>query len=74
MTPRGLACCSFASTSSVLIAITRVLRGSLIDEKMFAIDVHEWGLENLLEKQRQQRHPKIETTAPVSPADASTKA
>ena len=49
-------------------------RGSLIDEKMFAIDVHEWGLENLLEKQRQQRHPKIETTAPVSPADASTKA
>jgi len=30
-------------------------RGSLIDEKMFAIDVHEWGMENLLEKQRQQR-------------------
>jgi hypothetical protein len=48
-------------------------RGSLIDEKMFAIDVHEWGLENLLEKQRQQRHPKIETAAPVTPADASTK-
>ena len=41
---------------------------------MFAIDVHEWGLENLLEKQRRQRHPKIETTAPVRPADASTKA
>jgi hypothetical protein len=27
-------------------------RGSLIDDKMFAIDVQEWGLENLLEARR----------------------
>jgi Nucleotidyl transferase of unknown function (DUF2204) len=38
-------------------------RGSLIDEKMFAIDVQEWGLENLLEEQRGRRQPKIERTA-----------
>ena len=34
-------------------------RGSLIDEKMFAIDVQEWGMENLLQEQRNQREPKI---------------
>jgi hypothetical protein len=34
-------------------------RGSLLDEKMFAIDVHEWGMENLLEHSREQREPKI---------------
>ncbi len=34
-------------------------RGSLMDEKMFAIDIHEWGLDNLLEEQRQRREPKI---------------
>jgi len=34
-------------------------RGSLLDEKMFAIDVHEWGMENLLERNREQREPKI---------------
>ncbi len=34
-------------------------RGSLIDEKMFAIDVQEWGMENLLQEQRDQREPKI---------------
>ena len=33
-------------------------RGSLIDHKMFAIDVNEWGLENLLE-QCQERCVKI---------------
>jgi Nucleotidyl transferase of unknown function (DUF2204) len=38
-------------------------RGSLIDDKMFAIDVQEWGLENLLEEQRQRRFPKIERAA-----------
>jgi hypothetical protein len=37
-------------------------RGSLIDEKMFAIDVKEWGMENLLDDQRQQREPKISET------------
>jgi hypothetical protein len=34
-------------------------RGSLIDEKMFAIDVQEWGMENLLQDQREQHEPKI---------------
>ena len=34
-------------------------RGSLIDEKMFAIDVQEWGLENLLQEKRELREPKI---------------
>lgn len=29
-------------------------RGSLIDENMFAIDVKEWGLENVIEKYRDQ--------------------
>ena len=35
-------------------------RGSLIDEKMFSIDMKEWGMENLLKEQREQRQPKIE--------------
>jgi hypothetical protein len=34
-------------------------RGSLIDEKMFAIDVHEWKLRDLLEEYREQAEPKI---------------
>lgn len=34
-------------------------RGSLIDENMFAIDLKEWGLENLLEVYRQNRSPKM---------------
>jgi len=34
-------------------------RGSLIDENMFAIDLKEWGLENLLEGYRERRSPKI---------------
>jgi hypothetical protein len=34
-------------------------RGSLIDERMFAIDVKEWGLPNLLAQRRQQRAHKI---------------
>jgi predicted nucleotidyltransferase len=34
-------------------------RGSLLDERMFAIDVHEWGLDNLLEDSRRRREPKI---------------
>ena len=40
-------------------------RGSLIDEKMFAIDVYEWGLENLFEQNRQQREPKIASVSIV---------
>ncbi|OLB30560.1 MAG: hypothetical protein AUH01_03825, partial [Acidobacteria bacterium 13_2_20CM_56_17] len=34
-------------------------RGSLVDEVMFAIDLQEWGLENLLEEYRQRREPKL---------------
>lgn len=34
-------------------------RGSLLDEKMFAIDVREWGLEDLLQENRERREPKI---------------
>jgi hypothetical protein len=30
-------------------------RGSLVDDKMFAIDVNEWGLDNLMEEYRQRR-------------------
>ena len=30
-------------------------RGSLVDEKMFAIDVNEWGLEDILQKHREAR-------------------
>lgn len=30
-------------------------RGSLIDDKMFAIDVNEWGLANLMEEYRRRR-------------------
>lgn len=35
-------------------------RGSLIDERMFAIDVFEWKLENLIEEYRAQAEPKIQ--------------
>jgi len=34
-------------------------RGSLVDENMFAIDVNEWQLANLLEEKRQERLAKI---------------
>lgn len=42
-------------------------RGSLIDENMFAIDVHEWGMANLIEHHRSLRGGKI-------PADATEPA
>jgi hypothetical protein len=35
-------------------------RGSLIDEKMFAIDTKEWGMEDLLQEQRANRQPRID--------------
>jgi predicted nucleotidyltransferase len=38
-------------------------RGSLIDPMMFAIDVNEWGLEDLLENYRAQRMPKLDPAA-----------
>ncbi len=40
-------------------------RGSLLDEFMFAIDVHEWGMANLIERYRAQR----ETHLPPVPCD-----
>lgn len=36
-------------------------RGSLIDDKMFAIDVNEWGMANLMEEHRQRRLRNIKT-------------
>jgi Nucleotidyl transferase of unknown function (DUF2204) len=36
-------------------------RGSLIDDKMFAIDVNEWGLANLMEEHRQRRLRNLKT-------------
>jgi predicted nucleotidyltransferase len=35
-----------------------VFRGSLIDDKMFAIDVEEWGMANLYERARGEAHGK----------------
>ncbi|HET7183896.1 MAG TPA: nucleotidyltransferase [Terriglobales bacterium] len=40
-----------------------LFRGSLIDPKMFAIDVNEWGMEDLLEVYRAKRMPKLEPAA-----------
>jgi hypothetical protein len=37
-------------------------RGSLVDDNMFAIDVAEWGLENILETHRSQRQAQIRQT------------
>lgn len=34
-------------------------RGSLVDDNMFAIDVAEWGLENVLEKNRAEQERKL---------------
>ncbi len=34
-------------------------RGTLIDERMFAIDVDEWGIENPLPQYRRKQEPKI---------------
>ena len=34
-------------------------RGSLVDERMFAIDINEWGLDNLLEETRARRLAEI---------------
>jgi len=45
-------------------------RGSLIDDKMFAIDVKEWGMENLLQEHRDQREPKIAEPEPAEPERA----
>jgi hypothetical protein len=44
-------------------------RGSLVDPKMFAIDVNEWGLDNLLAEYRNRRLESI----PASPGSRSEK-
>jgi hypothetical protein len=40
-------------------------RGSLVDDNMFAIDVAEWGMDNVLWKQRQERQNQISATEPA---------
>jgi hypothetical protein len=42
---------------------TQPFRGSLIDPMMFAIDVNEWGLPDLLEEYRARRMPKLNPAA-----------
>lgn len=49
-------------------------RGSLLDEKMFAIDVHEWGMENLLEENREHREPKIRALSDLDAIEATSQA
>lgn len=41
-------------------------RGSLIDDKMFAIDVNEWGLDNLMQEYRQRRIKNLSLTCRTS--------
>ena len=45
-------------------------RGSLVDNNMFAIDVNEWGLANLLEQERRSRLQQI--AAACESSDAAT--
>jgi Nucleotidyl transferase of unknown function (DUF2204) len=42
-------------------------RGSLVDENMFAIDVNEWGLANLLEERRQRRMEEMQQRSASAP-------
>lgn len=46
-------------------------RGSLVDENMFAIDVNEWGLDDLLSEYRACRVRRIEWSGPDSRRDAA---
>lgn len=48
---------------------TAPFRGSLLDDRMFAIDVHEWGMEDLLQSTREQRVPKISAIPQASIID-----
>ncbi|MGH3054152.1 MAG: hypothetical protein ACRDL7_04140 [Gaiellaceae bacterium] len=45
---------------------TARFRGSLVDPKMFAIDVNEWGLDNLLAEYRDRRLQTIPPSPRVS--------
>jgi hypothetical protein len=38
-------------------------RGSLVDELMFAIDLNEWGLANILEEKREDRLKALDRSA-----------
>ncbi|HXM67667.1 MAG TPA: nucleotidyltransferase [Candidatus Acidoferrum sp.] len=42
-------------------------RGSLVDENMFAIDVNEWGLANLLEERRKRRMEEMQRCSASAP-------
>jgi hypothetical protein len=46
---------------------TAEFRGSLIDDKMFAIDVDEWGLPDVEKRYRDARHPKLGQGEPAKP-------
>jgi hypothetical protein len=49
-------------------------RGSLVDELMFAIDLNEWGLPNLLEENRQRRLKEISLSTDSQPTFLETPA
>lgn len=46
-----------------------IFRGSLIDDKMFAIDVHEWGMYDLVNDYREKRVHKIPEDAAMGCMD-----
>ncbi len=49
-------------------------RGSLLDERMYAIDVKEWGLADLLEKARATKRQRITAPANDPMRDPTTEA
>ena len=52
-------------------------RGTLIDERMFAIDTNEWGLDNLFEESRQRRLAQINASngrGQIAPDNADGRA
>lgn len=49
-------------------------RGSLVDERMFAIDFKEWGLPNVLEETRARRLAEVESVQKCSQAKAYRRA
>jgi len=51
-----------------------IFRGTLLDEKMFAIDVNEWGLPNPLEEYRAKVPHRIEQRSPLKIKDENRRA
>lgn len=49
-------------------------RGSLLDENMFAIDVHEWGMANLIELRRSERLASIPDSGACDPKSTTEAA